>query len=67
MQRLTQLGCEITDRSVSRVMGHGSVTSRGSPQIAVRLALIFPHASEAQSLVILVTRGPILKELVLQT
>jgi hypothetical protein len=52
LQRLTNLGCEITDQSVSEALGYGSVTFKGSPQVIARLALIFPAPATAQSLVI---------------
>ena len=29
LQRLTELGCEVTDHSVSEALGYGSVTLRG--------------------------------------
>jgi hypothetical protein len=52
LQRLTNLGCEITDQSVSEALGYGSVTFKGAPQVIARLALIFPAPATAQSLVI---------------
>ncbi len=52
LRRLTELGCEITDHSVSTVLGYGSVTFKGSPEVIARLALIFAAPAQAQSLVI---------------
>jgi hypothetical protein len=52
LQRLANLGCEITDQSVSEALGYGSVTFKGAPQVIARLALIFPAPATAQSLVI---------------
>ena len=52
LQRLTELGCEVTDHSVSTVLGYGSVTFKGSPEVIARLALIFAAPAQAQSLVI---------------
>ncbi len=52
LRRLTELGCEITDHSVSTMLGYGSVTFKGSPEVIARLALILPAPPEAQSLVI---------------